>query len=54
MYYHVEHTKRVQPLEIFTRATWRIGNSLNHIILSVKESGLNYSIEENLLALKLN
>lgn len=31
-----------------------IGNSLNYIILSVKESSLNYSIEENLLALEFN
>lgn len=31
-----------------------IGNSLNHIILSVKESGLNYSVKENLVALKFN
>lgn len=46
------HTKRVQPLEIFTRATSR--NSLNHIILSIMESSLNYLIKENLLALEFN
>lgn len=47
------HTKRVQLLEIFTRATSR--NSLNHIILySVMESSVNYSMKENLLALEFN